>query len=97
LAALDGGDVPLEFLFSGSVFFAGPQGALQTARIALDHELDYRLPVAVWKQTMDRHFPHSAWLRLGTESFNRLCTYKARHAFESWDKAIDALLVAKDT
>ncbi len=91
-AALKGGVVPLEFLFSGSVFFAGPQDALQTARIAWDNEVDYRLPVSVWKQTMDRHFPHSAWLRLGDESFGRLCAYKARHAFESWDKTIDSLL-----
>jgi Family of unknown function (DUF6084) len=95
-AALKDGVVPLEFLFSGSVFFATPAGAMQTARIAWDHEVDYRLPVAVWKDTMARHFPHSAWLRLGTESFDRLCAYKARHAFESWEKTIDSLLASGD-
>lgn len=91
-AALKDGVVPLEFLFSGSVFFATAAGALQTVRIAWDHEVDYRLPVAVWKDTMNRHFPHTAWLRLGSESFDRLCAYKARHAFESWEKTIDSLL-----
>ncbi len=92
LAALQDGVVPLEFLLSGSVFFSTPQGALQTARIAWDHEVGYRLPVAVWKETMARHFPHSAWLRLGSDSFDRLCVYKARHAFENWDATIDSLL-----
>jgi Family of unknown function (DUF6084) len=96
-AALKDGVVPLEFLFSGSVFFATPAGAMQTARIAWDHEVDYRLPVAVWKETMARHFPHSAWLRLGSESFDRLCAYKARHAFESWEKTIDSLLASGGT
>jgi hypothetical protein len=91
-AALKDGVVPLEFLFSGSVFYATPAGALQTARIAWNHEVDYRLPVAVWKETMNRHFPSSAWLRLGSESFDRLCAYKALHAFESWDATIDSLL-----
>jgi Family of unknown function (DUF6084) len=91
-AALKDGFIPLEFLFSGSVFFATAAGALQTARIAWDHEVDYRLPVAIWKQTMSRHFPGTAWLRLGSESFDRLCAYKARHAFESWEKTIDSLL-----
>jgi Family of unknown function (DUF6084) len=91
-AALEDGVVPLEFLFSGSVFFSTPQGALQTSRIAWDHEVDYRLPVAVWRQTMDRHFPQSAWLRLGSDSFDRLCAYKARNAFESWEATIDSLL-----
>ncbi len=91
-AALKDGVVPLELLFSGSVFFTAATGALQTARIAWDNEVDYRLPVAVWRETMDRHFRGSAWLRLGEESFDRLCTYKARHAFESWEATIDALL-----
>jgi hypothetical protein len=92
LAALEDGEVPLELLFSGSVFFTGPEGLLQTARIALDSEVEYRMPVSVWRQAMDRHFPNTAWLRLGRESFDRLTAYKARHAFVSWDAAIDALL-----
>jgi hypothetical protein len=92
LAALDDGAVPLEFLFSGSVFFATSEGALQTARIGWEHEVDYDMPIAVWKQAMDRHFPDSAWLRVGTQSFAALCAYKARHAFGSWDETIEALL-----
>jgi hypothetical protein len=91
-AALEDGEVPVELLFSGSVFYTGPQGMLQTSRIGLDQEVDYRLPVAVWRQAIDRHFPASAWLRLGTESFNRLSAYKARGAFASWDAAVDSLL-----
>jgi hypothetical protein len=50
------------------------------------------MPVSVWRQAMDRHFPNTAWLRLGRESFDRLTAYKARHAFVSWDAAIDSLL-----
>jgi hypothetical protein len=41
---------------------------------------------------MDRHFPGSAWLRLGRDSFDRLHAYRARHAHLSWDDAVDALL-----
>jgi hypothetical protein len=92
LAALEDGEVPLELLYSGSVFFLAPQGALQTARIALDSDVDYRMPASVWREAMDRHFPRCAWLRLGRQSFDRLCAYKARHAFASWDAAIDSLL-----
>ncbi len=91
-AALEDGEIPLEFLFSGSVFFSSPEGLLQTARIGWDRELDYRLPVSVWRRAIDRHFPNSAWLRLGRQQFERLCAYKARHAFTSWDDALAALL-----
>jgi hypothetical protein len=96
LAALATGDVPLEFLFSGSVFFAGAAGMLQTTRISWNHEVSYGLPVAVWRQAIDRHFPGSAWLRLRRESFERLCAYKARHAFTDWDAAVEALLAVAE-
>ena len=92
LAALDDGEVPLELLLSGTVFFATDSASLQATRIAWDHELDYRMPLAVWRQTMQRHFPNSAWLRLGREQFDRLSAYRSRHAFSSWEATVDALL-----
>src|SRR3954454_22626352 len=90
--ALGDGELPLEFLFSGTVFYAAPDGRLQTARISWDREAEYALPVAVWRQTMDRHFPGTTWLRLPRESFERLSAYRARHALPSWETALDALL-----
>jgi Family of unknown function (DUF6084) len=91
-AALEDGEVPLEFLFSGSLFYANPEGLLQTARIALTQEAEYALPVAVWREAIERHFPDSAWLRLGRDSFDRLQAYKSREALASWDDAVDSLL-----
>ncbi len=91
-AALRDGLIPLEFLFSGTVFYLAADGALQTSRIAWENEVDHRLPVAVWKQTLERHFRDVAWLRLQANTFDRLCRYKARHAFESWEAAVEALL-----
>jgi uncharacterized protein DUF6084 len=90
--ALDGGDVPLEFLFSGTVFAAGPGGMLQATRISWESDAEYRFPVAVWQETMERYFRGTAWLRLSQASFNRLAAYKSRRALASWDEAIDALL-----
>ena len=91
-AALHDGEVPLEFLFSGSVFFAGSGGALQTTRIGWDQDADYRMPVAVWREMMDRHFAGSAWLRVRRDEFERLAAYRARHTLRSWEETIDALL-----
>jgi hypothetical protein len=92
LDALPGGEVPLEFLFSGTVFYAGAAGQLQAARISWEADADYRMPVRVWRETMDHHFPGAAWVRLRKDSFDRLCAYKARHALPSVDDALDALL-----
>jgi predicted alpha-1,6-mannanase (GH76 family) len=81
--------VPLEFLFSGTVFYGAP---LQAARISWDSEAEYRLPVRVWKETMERHFRDTAWLRLRKERFDRLADYKSRRALATWEDVIDELL-----
>jgi len=96
LDALDDGEVPLEFLFSGTVFYAGAGGLLQVSRISWEREAEYRLPVAVWKETLDHHFRGTAWLRIGKDRFDRLCAFKSRGVYASWDAAIDALLPPKE-
>jgi hypothetical protein len=92
LDALRDGEVPLEFLFSGSVFYAGEDGRLQTARLSWEQEAAYRLSVAVWKETLERYFRGTAWVRMPKASFDRLAAYKARHALATWGDALDALL-----
>jgi hypothetical protein len=92
LDALEGGEVPLEFLFSGSVFYSGAAGQLQTARLSWEQEAEFRLPVRVWKETMDQYFRGTAWLRLRKDAFDRLGAYKARHALATWEDALDRLL-----
>jgi Family of unknown function (DUF6084) len=90
--ALADGEVPLEFLFSGTVFYAGADGRLQVGRIGWDKDADYRLPVSAWRDMIDRYFPDSAWLRLRRDSFDRLTAYKSRHTLMSWEETLDKLL-----
>jgi hypothetical protein len=97
LHALRGGEVPLEFLFSGTVFYTGAAGALQIGRISWNGEADFRLPVAVWRETMDRYFPNAAWLRLDRDTFDRLAAFKARRALLSWEAALDELLAGHES
>jgi Family of unknown function (DUF6084) len=92
LNALRDGEVPLEFLFSGAVFYAGEDGRLQVGRIGWDKEAEFRLPVAAWRGALDRYFPGAAWLRLERDSFDRLSAYKARHSHLTWEQTLDALL-----
>ena len=94
--ALEDGEVPLEFLFSGTVFYAGEGGGLQVARISWEKEAQFRLPVRVWKETMEHYFPNSAWIRLRKDAFDRLYDYKARRGLPTWEAAIEALLHASE-
>jgi len=96
-ASLRDGEVPLEFLFSGSVFYAVAGGQLQTTRIGWDRDVDYRLPVAVWRAMMERHYPQSAWLRLGSDTLTRLSAYRAEHALTGWDATLLRLLETSES
>jgi hypothetical protein len=89
--ALDEGEVPLVFLFSGTVFTRGETG-FSVEPVPWHKEAAYRLPVRVWRDLMDRYFPGSAWIRLGRESFDALHRFKGERALPTWDEAIDALL-----
>jgi hypothetical protein len=96
LAGLRDGDIPLELLFSGTVFYVGAGGALQISRISWNTEAAHRLPVRVWRETMDHYFPGSAWLRLDRETFDRLVAFRAERALTSWEAVLDALLAARE-
>jgi hypothetical protein len=90
--ALEDGEVPLEFLFSGTVFYAEEGGRLQIARISWEKEAEFRLPVRLWKEMMERYFPNTAWIRLHRDAFDRLYDYKVRMGLPTWEAAVEALL-----
>jgi hypothetical protein len=86
--ALDGGDIPICVMFSGTVFYKGADEELQVAQVPWDREASFRLPVSVWKEMMDMHFPNTAWLCLQREVFEQLYDYKVRHGLPTWERAI---------
>jgi hypothetical protein len=92
LYGLDDGEIPLRFLFSGSVFFDDAEGRLQITQLSWNCEAMYRLPVAVWRQLMDAHYPNSAWLTLRRDLFERLLQYKTEHGLTTWEQTMEKLL-----
>jgi len=92
---LGSGDIPLCFQFSGTVFYESAGGELQVSPISWDKESNYRLPVKVWKELMDEHYPNSAWLVLQKDTFERLYRYKVDEGIPTWDEAVDRALQAR--
>jgi hypothetical protein len=92
--ALEEGDIPLTFLFSGTIFYQGESGNLQIEQISWSKEASYRLPVATWKAAMENHFPNSAWIRLRKDLFDQLYRYKMRSGLLTWDDVLERLLRA---
>jgi uncharacterized protein DUF6084 len=50
------------------------------------------VPVAVWREVMDRYFPGTGWLRLRRETLAELQRYKAATALPGWDDVVTDLL-----
>jgi hypothetical protein len=91
LHALADGEIPLLFLFSGTAFTRGESG-FAAEPIAWDRDATYRMPVSVWRQTMDMYFPNSAWIRVGRETLDGLQRFKAARGLPTWDQAMSQLL-----
>src|SRR5579884_4023283 len=92
--ALEEGDIPLTFLFSGTIFYEGETGNLQIEQISWSKEASFPLPVATWKAAMEHHFPNSAWIRMRKDIFDQLYQYKMRSGLLTWDDVLERLLRA---
>jgi hypothetical protein len=93
--ALEEGEIPLIFLFNGTVFSKAAEGSpmgFAVGHVPWDKEAPLRLPVSVWREVMDLHFPGTAWIRLGRESFKALALFKSRHGLPTWEDTVAALL-----
>jgi Family of unknown function (DUF6084) len=93
LQGLDDGTIPLLLLFSGTVFVAQGDG-YSVELIPWSSEATYRMPVSVWSEVVEQHFPGSAWLRCSRDTLDALSAYKAEHALPTWDATLTALLEA---
>ena len=95
---LSSGDLPLCFLFSGTVFYEDEGGALRVSPISWDKEAKFCLPLKVWKELMDEHYPNCAWLAIQRDTFERLYEFKVREGIPTWEEAIErALASVRDT
>jgi hypothetical protein len=94
---IEEGDIPLLFLFSGTIFYAGADGRLQVQQISWNKECTYAMPVQCWKDLMEQHYPNTSWLYLERDVFERLCAYKRQGGFTSWEQAMERLLGLADS
>ena len=90
LRALEGGEIPLNLFFSGTVFAEGESG-VASEFVPWSCEARYRLPVATWRGTMDAYFPNTAWLRVGQDAYEEIDRFRRERSLPTWDAAITLL------
>jgi hypothetical protein len=90
--ALEDGQVPLLFLFSGTYFYSAADGRLQIGQISWNSEASYQMQISVWREMMERHYPGRGLVSLDRDTFDLLYAFKRRHGFATWEQAIECLL-----
>src|ERR1700733_12852466 len=93
LHALRDGTVPLQFLFSGTIFVKSERG-FSVQQVPWDCEYRYDMPVAVWRELIAAHYPNAGWVRLSHETIAALAGYKSEHGMLDLEDAVTSLLVA---
>jgi hypothetical protein len=89
--SLEAGEIPLLLLFSGTVFTV-VDGRIQVQQVPWSKEAAYRLPVSLWREAVDAHFPNCGWIRMSRPVMDELLRYKSRRALPTWDATIESLL-----
>ena len=91
LHALRGGTIPLQFLFSGTIFARGRSG-FAVSQVPWNQDDSHDLPVGVWRDLVHQHYPNSGWVRLGHDTVTALTEYKSSRGMLDIDEAVTALL-----
>lgn len=91
-SSLEDGEAPLLMLFSGTAFTGA--GGFRVEPVPWDREASYRMPVAVWHEMVEQHFPGCGWLRLPRDVMDELLAFRSRNALASWEATVRTLLDA---
>jgi hypothetical protein len=94
---VEGGEVPLAMLFSGSIFWRDDRDQLQISQLSWSSSLSHRLPARLWHELMNQYYPNAAWLRLDRDTFERLYALKRELGAPSFDSTLGQLLSARET
>ncbi|MCC9308903.1 DUF6084 family protein [Kitasatospora sp. RB6PN24] len=92
--ALRRGELPLLLLFSGTAFTGA--GGYRIEPVPWDLETRCAVPVAVWREMIDQHFPGCGWLRLPRATMDDLLAYRSRQALPGWESTVRQLLTDAD-
>lgn len=96
LHSLPDGEAPLALHFNGVVYYRGESGALQMVLIPWTKSIDFRMPVAVWRETIEHYYPGTGWLALRSSTLEALQHEKLARGLATLDDTVAALLAGEE-
>ena len=62
LYSLPDGEAPLALHFNGTIYYPRDDGALQMILVPWNKSIDFRMPVSVWRDTVEHYYPNTNWV-----------------------------------
>jgi Family of unknown function (DUF6084) len=90
--SMPGGEVPLLFNFSGTIFYRGDAGRMQIVKVPWDCSARYSMPAGTWQDMIAHHYPNGGWVRLDDSTLEALGVRKAERGLPSFDATVADLL-----
>ena len=92
LHSLPGGEVPLALHFNGTIYYPGDHGGLQMVLVPWNKSTDYRMPVSVWRETIEHYYPNTGWVALRCQTLEALAREKLKRGLPTLDACVGELL-----
>jgi hypothetical protein len=92
LHSLSDGEAPLALHFNGTVYYPADDGGLQMVLVPWSKSIDFRMPVSVWRETVEHYYPNTNWIAVRSDTFDALQRAKLTRGLATFDACIEALL-----
>ncbi len=92
LHSLPDGMAPLALHFNGTIYYRDDAGGLQMVLVPWNKSIDFRMPVSVWRETVEHYYPNTGWAALGADTLQALQRAKLDRGLATLDATVSALL-----
>ena len=92
LDSLPDGEAPVALHFNGMIYYEDERGGLQIVLVPWTKSIDFRLPVSVWRETIEHYYPGTAWVAVRTETLEALQHAKRARNLPTLDACLRSLL-----
>jgi hypothetical protein len=92
LYSLPDGIAPLAMHFNGTIYYRDDDGALQMVLVPWNTSIDFRMPVSVWRETIEHYYPGMGWAALRADTLAALQRAKLDRGLSTLDATVSALL-----
>jgi hypothetical protein len=92
LYSLPDGEAPLALHFNGIIYYRGDDGRMQMVLVPWTKSIDFRMPVSVWRDTVEHYYPKTGWVALHSETLEALQQAKLDRGLATLDACVRALI-----